>query len=270
VADPVLDRLRAANPVEHEPAVPSVDALFAGWGTARETEPGGHPAAARHRSWLRSTGLSVVVALTVGTGSAAVALAALTGSPIPGRGADDVTVRPAAGTSTLSSVRAVDPDAGPPWGLRIGTAPAGLQCLGVGQVQDDHLGLMGLDDVFRTVEPAGADDCGVPPAPTRFTAQARTFLGKTAKTPVTVVYGVRGSGLTTVRVRYADGMSTVLPVGADGGFVIARRGTLEQLQPRLESAGPGDTLASVAFAASRPSRTVREPGPAFDPAKGPR
>lgn len=260
--DASINRLRGANPIVAAPAVRPVDDLIASWG-----EPA-TPTGKRRRSWLRSTGLSVVVALGVGTGSAAVALAALTGSPIPGRGGDTVTVRPAAGSTHLSTVRAVDPDGGPPWALRIGTAPGGLQCLGIGQVQDGRLGLVGLDDRFRAVEPAGADDCGVAPSPKRFTAQARTFLGKTVRVPVTVIYGVRGTALTSVRVRYLDSVSVALPVGADGGFVIARRGSLEELQPRLELGDRSNGTASIEFAFSGPSHRYRDPGPAFDPTKG--
>ncbi|MEN0015365.1 MAG: hypothetical protein AAGC46_18495, partial [Solirubrobacteraceae bacterium] len=152
--DDAMRRLQAANPVAAAPPVRSVDDVIAGWGAAAAPEPGraadtlhrsvagrvtpttppeadptggtAAPAPSRRAPW-RATGLSVVLALAVGTGSAAAALTAFTGHPIP-QSTDTVTVRPAAGTTHVSTVRAVDPDGGPPWGLRIGTAPGGLQC----------------------------------------------------------------------------------------------------------------------------------------------
>ncbi len=55
---------------------------------------------------------------------------------------------PLPGHSRLLSLRAPDPDGGPPWGIRILRTTRGLVCLQLGRIQNNELGLLGIDSAF--------------------------------------------------------------------------------------------------------------------------
>lgn len=268
MVDRTMQRLSAANPISEVPSPAPVDDLLARWEAAGLLDA--PPSARRWRERLTTWLASGLLIAAVGTASAAAALTALTGSPLP-PSADAFTVSPKPGTTRLSTVRADDPDGGPPWGVRVGAAQAGLVCLGVGQVQGNQLGLVGLDGVFRAVPPAGADDCGAAPGPSSPSiVQTRTFLGEPRSHSVTVVYGMRGPG-SAVRVRYADGMTKVLPVGRDGTFVVARRGNLSPQSPRIEITLPAPSramrLIDLSPSSAQPLAPTERP---FDASEAPR
>lgn len=240
--DELLHRLREADPLgAGQPSPPTLDALGLTADrldvVASSQSGAGHtdaePARQRDARW-RATGLSVVIALLVGTGTAAASLTALTGDPL-GR-TPKVDIEPAASTVRLASVRSADPDGGPAWGVRVGRAERGLVCLAAGQVEGGRIGLVGLDGVFRADRPRDADDCAVTPQRHRVLAHGRTYLGKTRTTSTWVIYGLAGRDITKVVLQYPDGTSERLPIGADRTFVAARRGTLSATRPSLVAA----------------------------------
>lgn len=252
--DDLLQRLRHADPLAGDaPTPPSLDAL--GLTADRLTADGAAPAGptptpARQRAPWRATGLSVVVALLVGTGTAAASLTALTGDPL-GR-TPQVDIEPAASTVRIAAARSADPDGGPDWGVRVGSAERGLVCVAVGQVRNGQLGLVGLDGTFRPDRPRGADDCVVT-GPDRIVVQGRTFLGQhEAERRVSVIYGVAGPTIERVHVEYPDrvGPSAIqtIPIDRSGTFVLAQRGSLRQRSPRfyaLFKQKPGATYSSM-------------------------
>lgn len=235
--DELLRRLRRADPLAGSaPTPPALDAL--GLTADRlDAEPrdASTAAPARQRAPWRATGLSVVIALLVGTGTAAASLTALTGDPL-GR-TPKVDIEPTASTVRIADARSPDPDGGPAWAVRLGRADAGLVCVAVGQVQDGRLGLVGLDGVFRPDRPRGADDCAVAPLPENVVVQGRTYVGHTRATAVSVIYGVAGPDIDRVYVEYPDvpiaAGVTKIRIEADRTFVLAQRGTLSQRSPRF-------------------------------------
>src|SRR4051794_41653479 len=104
---------------------------------------------------------------------AAFALSAALASPITPYAATDVTPeqRVVAGTSTVSTLRASDPERGRlPWTLRASRSETGLQSSTVGQVQDATFRLVGLDGAVRALPAAKAGGCRQPGALGRFRA----------------------------------------------------------------------------------------------------
>ena len=107
------------------------------------------------RSRLRSLN-AAVVAIVLAMAGGAIAIAAtglLTGSPVKREGppltADTALGIPAAGGSRLLSLRAADPEGGPPWGMRLVHTTRGALCLQVGRVQGQQLGELGIDGSFH-------------------------------------------------------------------------------------------------------------------------
>ena len=272
--DDAMRRLTAADPIRDRPTPEPAAALVDRWiaaGAVDGPQPPVAPSALR-TAWserLIAWTLSALLIAAVGTASAAAALTALTGSPLPGS-ADAYTVSPAPGTTRVGETRAEDPDGGPPWAVRLGAAEAGLVCLGIGQVQDGQLCLVGLDAVFRPVPPAGADDCGAPPTGTRSTVGTRTFLGEPRSRSVTVVYGLRAPEGSSVAVRYADGAFRALPVAPDGSFIVARRGNLTPQSPQIEIGLPGGKLDVVRLSPSSARPHPAPPERPLDPSEAPR
>ena len=73
-------------------------------------------------------------------------------SPIAPFAPSDTTPeqRVAPATSTVTALRAADPERGQPaWTLRLARSETGLQCSTVGQVHEGAFGLVGLDGAFR-------------------------------------------------------------------------------------------------------------------------
>jgi hypothetical protein len=161
---------------------------------------------------------------------AAFALSAALASPITPNAATDLTPeqRVVAGTSSVSTLRASDPQRGHlAWTLRISRSETGLQCSTVGQLQDTTFGLVGLDGAFRALPEANTDACGEPGTP----IGARVFAAKRTRDVRSVLYGVAGAGVAKVTVTVAGGKPRTVPHTADGAFLLALRGYPEDAQP---------------------------------------
>lgn len=226
--DVLIDRVRAADPIAGElPAVPSLDAL----GLTAEALGEQAPKARRGRGPWGATTLSVILALLVGSATAAASLTALTGDPL-GR-APKLVIEPTPATVRVTDARSPDPNGTAPWGVRLGAAERDLVCVAAGQIQGPQIGLVGLDGVFRANRPAGADDCAVAPPAERVLAQSRTYLGRTKATSVSVVYGVVGRDVRRVMLFLPGGTARDVPVDADRVFIVAVRGSLTAARPHL-------------------------------------
>lgn len=233
MAGDLMRRLQQADPVRPDAlALPDLAQLEAQWPAVGES-PAEAPRRAPRKRWTGGF-LSLSLAALVATGSAAATLTVVTGNPL-GK-VESVAVAPAAGTERIASVRAEDPDGGPPWAVKVGRAEPGLVCLNVGQVQGGQLGIRGLDGRFRTSAVGGADQCAVRPVNDELLANGRTFVGRTRAGSTSVVYGLVGPDVERVVVRYPDGASARLPLSPDGVFVIARRGSLTSTSPSLLTA----------------------------------
>ncbi len=142
MAGDLMRRLQQADPVRPDAlALPDLAQLEAQWPAVGES-PAEAPRRAPRKRWTGGF-LSLSLAALVATGSAAATLTVVTGNPL-GK-VESVAVAPAAGTERIASVRAEDPDGGPPWAVKVGRAEPGLVCLNVGQVQGGELGIRGLE-----------------------------------------------------------------------------------------------------------------------------
>ena len=109
---------------------------------------------ARRTNRLRSLNAAVIALVLAMTGGA-IAIAAtglLTGSPVKPQGplnANAALGIPATGGSRLLPLRAIDPEGGLPWGMRLVHTTRGELCLQVGRVQDEQLGELGIDGAFN-------------------------------------------------------------------------------------------------------------------------
>lgn len=226
--DVFMDRLRAADPLASDPpAPPSLDAL----GLTADALGGHAPKARRGRAPWAATTLSVILALLVGSATAAASLTALTGDPL-GR-APKIAIEPTPATVRITDARAPDPDGGAPWGVRLGSAERGLVCVAAGQIQGAQIGLVGLDGVFRANRPTAADDCAVAPPRERLLAQSRTYLAQAEGASVSVVYGVAGRGVRRLLLFLPDGAARDVSIDADRTFIVALPGTLRAASPHL-------------------------------------
>lgn len=226
--DVLMDRLRAADPLAGDaPASPSLDAL----GLTAAALGDQAPKARRGRGPWAATTLSVILALLVGSATAAASLTALTGDPL-GR-APKIAIEPTPATVRITDARSPDPEGGAAWGVRLGSAEQDLVCVAAGQIQGTRIGLVGLDGVFRANRPVDADDCAVAPLPERVLAQSRTYLGRTDETSVSVVYGVVGRDIRRLMLLLPDGTARDVAVDQDRVFVVAVRGSLRDARPHL-------------------------------------
>ena len=236
-----FDRLVARDPVQPDDlAVPALADLERGWAEAPAEEA---PRGSRWSRWHGGGFLSISLAALVATGAAAATLTAVTGNPL-GR-VESTAVAPMGGTEHIARVTARDPDGGPPWTVRIGSADAGLVCLNVGQLQRGAFGIRGLDGVFRTSAVGGADQCAVAPNGRAMLANARTFVGRGEGGSTSVVYGIAGPDVRELRVVYPDGAAKALPVDRGGAFVVARRGTITHTAPSLQWTAPNATFGTI-------------------------
>jgi hypothetical protein len=227
---------------------------------ALPTHPARHAARRRRRPALRP--LLVAAAILVPTAGTAAAgtLLALRGSAIPAPEAVPPEQTPAAGTSSVSALRAADPQAGvPPWTIRVARSQTGLVCSTVGQVRAGQFGLVGLDGRFRTIAEGVSDSCGAEREYAASLIGARVFDAAQRDAVRTVVSGVAGAHLRRVEVQ-AAGRTLRVPVVA-GAFATALRGYPEDLAIR----------ATLSFASGR--REVHDFGGSrsvvVDPAGGP-
>jgi hypothetical protein len=105
----------------------------------------------RRRWWrIPALGGGIALALTA-TAIGAMQLLLPEGDPVPpAPRAQRVSIPAMApGTTRLLSVRAADPEGGPPWGLALARSADGrLFCAQVGRVQDGRLGVIGRDGTF--------------------------------------------------------------------------------------------------------------------------
>ncbi|MCA1569047.1 MAG: hypothetical protein LC798_01750 [Chloroflexi bacterium] len=193
---------------------------------------GGLPSgrAARARRWMRGVGLGLAVALGVAA-TAAATVAALRGTVIS---APDAGVVPSdqaslAGSSVLTSPRAVDPFGGPPWALRLTRSQSGLTCTTVGQVRDGVFGIVGEDRVFRQIPAAVVDSCG-----RGLLLGSRIIAAATSRATRSVVFGVAGSTIRSVALDTAGGGRRPLPLGERGTFVAALRGYPEDTAAQVD------------------------------------
>jgi hypothetical protein len=148
----------------------------------------------------RSRRLLTLLVLTGGlAGGAAFAATRLiqTGEPVPARPRAQSQLLGAIvpGTTRLLSVRAPDPDGGPPWGLRVFRTKHELACVQVGRVVDGKLGVLGQDGAFhddgRFHElPVAAEGCG------SLDANGQMFMSGGANTQT--ASGYDGSGASVV------------------------------------------------------------------------
>jgi hypothetical protein len=173
------------------------------------------------------------------TATAAVALTATTGSPVPQFARGDTTnVFPDPGTDRVTDARSPDPTGGPPWAVRVGRTADGLVCVGTGQVAaDGTFGVRGLDGRFRTLPPFGNDTCGPAPRTGRPLVQLRGFSGPGSRSPTgatSVVFGSGGPDLRSVRVTTGAGTLQPVRIGASGTFVVAVAGLPEGAAPRVQ------------------------------------
>ncbi|MGO9557920.1 MAG: hypothetical protein ACLPYW_02375 [Acidimicrobiales bacterium] len=123
---------------------------------AAERQAGNGRAATSKRAWRSHRLNAVVIAAVLLLAGGAIAIAAaglLTGSPVKREGppleANTALGIPAAGGSRLLSLRAIDPEGGPPWGMRLVHTTRGELCLQVGRVQGEQLGELGIDGSFH-------------------------------------------------------------------------------------------------------------------------
>ncbi len=235
-----LHRLRATNPIDEQRlGLPELDELQRGW-LAREADTAVSPIRRRRFGLWAGGGLSsFAIAGLVAAGAAAATLTAVTGDPL-GR-VPSVEVAPRAGTERLAIASAADPDGGPRWTVQVGRAPQGLICLNLGQILDGKLGIRGLDGRFRTTAVDRTDECAVPPSADDLLVYGRTLVGLPGRGPISVVYGVAGPRVRSLRVAYNDGMTAKLPLARDRVFVVARRGSLRRTVPTLWSVSTPNT-----------------------------
>jgi hypothetical protein len=185
---------------------------------------------------------SVGVLALIVTGTAAAGLTVLTGSPIPEplRSDDTVTVWPTEADVRVAAVRSPDPEGGPSWGVRIGSADGGLVCAGPGQVQGERFGIVGVDGRFRVLPAQLAGGCVTAPTPGHPIVAARAVAGDRRTSygqpldGTTVLYGLGGDRLRSAVVRTPDGRVLRPRVGSDGVFVLALRGLPDQTQPVVD------------------------------------
>jgi hypothetical protein len=221
--------------------------------------------ARRHRRLPRGItfGSAGLVALVV-TGTAAAGLTALTGSPIPAplRADDTVTIWPRVGASRIAAPRSPDPDGGPPWAVRVGTASGGQVCAGAGQVRAGVFGIVGQDDRFRALPEDAGGGCVSAPVPGRPIVAARAVAGDLRAidglptTGTTVLFGAGGGSLRSVLVRTPDGRVRRPALTDDGVFVLAMRGLPSQTQPVVDLAWDGGRRRRIDM---RQDQTVPDP-----------
>jgi hypothetical protein len=109
--------------------------------------------APRTRRWHRRSTLLLAVLASLGIAAGAVAAATTLlddGAPVPPASHSPLPAPvDAAKGLVLASIRAPDPDGGPPWGIGTYDATSGTTtCVVVGRVQNGRLGVVGRDGVF--------------------------------------------------------------------------------------------------------------------------
>jgi hypothetical protein len=198
-----------------------------------------------HRPLSASVLIAVLALGVVGTAAGGSYLA-LTQSAIAPFAVTDATPeqRVVAGSSTIAPVRAADPRPGQlPWTVRISRSETGLQCSTVGQVKDGTFGLVGQDGTFRPLPEANADACGEPGT----LLGTRVFAAKRTRDVRTVVNGVAGADLETVKVTAAGSKPRTVPHTPDGAFAFVVSGYPEDAQPVVTLRRTGGATRTYSF-----------------------
>ncbi len=187
----------------------------------------------------RAGRLSVVAVCVVLLLLAAVATAAVLliqqGSPLPAPHAQDLSSGgiPLPASARLAGLDAPDPSsANPPWDLRLSRTSTGETCTAVGQVYDGHLGIVGLDHVFRALPLGSVDSCGSDSGDGPLLVGAKDFVGFTPGEARTVLSGVAGGGALSVTA-YGSGAPRRLKLGPQGSFITVYAGDAEEVRPRV-------------------------------------
>lgn len=189
----------------------------------------------------RGPGVSLLAAalfLAVGASAAAGTLTVLRGSPIPAPSAENVPLEqtPAPGSSRVTDLRLADPRAGrPPWTVRVARSRTGLVCATVGQVVEGDFGIVGLDGRFRTLPEGVVDGCGELLRSRASLIGARVFDAERPAAVRTVVNGVAGEDLRSVRVE-AGGRRIPARATPGGVFAAVVRGYPEDAGIRVRLA----------------------------------
>lgn len=214
--------------------LPSIDAL------GHELE---RAIARRERSPLprlraHAAAVGVIAGLLLAGGAGAAGVLITRGDPItvvPGPGPV-----PRAATATLDPVRAADPVGGPPWGIRVATAPHGETCQAVGRVLDGRLGVL-RGRVFRELPSTHADAC-VRLGTRTLAPSWSQYPGPnvSARGARTVVHGLAGAGVVEVIVTGPSGTRRLAP-SRRGVFLTVYEGLLDARDlPVVASRPPGD------------------------------
>ena len=112
------------------------------------------------------------------------------------------------GESRIASVRAPAAGAQPEWTVRVSRPKPTSVCVTVGQLRARKLGLAGSDGRFRELPPGTADACGA----------GSVLAARPVESGATVVGGVAGDGLRSVRIE-EGGAPVAVPHSPEGAFV---------------------------------------------------
>lgn len=133
--------------------VPELERLLAEAAARLQAQARPPSLAVRKRQRLGTLLLAGAAAVTLcGVAIAAGAGLLSSGDPVPARSnADGVPTPDSTNTLRVLSIRASDPDGGPPWALGVygASRPTSVACTMVGREQDGQLGVLGRDGVFN-------------------------------------------------------------------------------------------------------------------------
>jgi hypothetical protein len=284
-------RLRAARPaVEASP--PPFDAVMA------QIEQAAGAAESKPRRWWRRsrTAIPVALAAVVLAGAGGGALLLTQGEPLapafvlpanPNTGLG----QPLPASLALLPMRVADPDAGPPWGMRVIRTTRGLVCLQAGRVVDGQLGGLGIgyafnaDGRFHPYLPAdaiGVDGCVtgdanglafMPETPVIVTADGLPLAGENlwpgervhcdlpgqqdwgVRCPQSelrqVAMGLLGPDATSIHLSAPGQEFTVKPYGPEGAYLIVL-----PAQPNANTSMSSGAWDGHGYASSAPGGAV--------------
>lgn len=140
--------------------------------------------------------------------------------PVSGEHKPPANIAPDPHDRRLSSLRVTDPIGGPPWSVRLYSGAKGRQCIVLGQVRHDELGMVRLGGFHPY--PANVPGTCSPNAsqPLIFVQhEIGSVLGARS-----FVYGVVNREVGALALRGRDGPSESLPIAPDGTFLVVRKG----------------------------------------------
>lgn len=145
-------------------------------------------------------------------------------------------VEPDPGYRTVAQAASADPAGGRRWGMRVFRSAAGETCLAVGRVAGDRLGVV-RNGQFSELPTRTAGACG-PLERDHVVLGDRNYADADVPGGRTILFGAVDRTITAVAVR-AGGVSTPLRVGADGTFILVRKGLGALHGGQLVFDGPG-------------------------------